>query len=191
MNYHNIIKDDLRNGPGIRVTLFVSGCNHMCPGCQNPETWDVDSGIEFDNDAKKELFEILSRDYIDGITLSGGDPLHPDNVAEIDELTSEIRARFGESKNIMLYTGYTLEQLLMCYDYLVESNRDLLPFGNAELWMEHVANIMTRLNMLVEGPFKKELLDVNYQWAGSTNQRVFLDLQKYLEEREKSNAKTQ
>ncbi|MBQ7103827.1 MAG: 4Fe-4S cluster-binding domain-containing protein, partial [Anaerotignum sp.] len=73
MRYHNITKDDMLNGEGLRVVLWVSGCPHRCKGCHNPQTWDPESGIPFDEDAEKELFEVLSRDYISGITFSGGD----------------------------------------------------------------------------------------------------------------------
>ena len=75
MNYHNILHDDMRNGEGLRVVLFVAGCNHHCKGCHNPETWDVNSGIKFDIDAFFEIMDELKKDYISGLTLSGGDPL--------------------------------------------------------------------------------------------------------------------
>ncbi|HAQ52133.1 MAG TPA: anaerobic ribonucleoside-triphosphate reductase activating protein, partial [Lachnospiraceae bacterium] len=79
MNYHNITKDDMLNGDGLRAVLWVAGCNHACNECQNPITWDPDGGLLFDDSAKKELFEILDRDYISGVTFSGGDPLFPGN----------------------------------------------------------------------------------------------------------------
>ena len=91
MNYHNILHDDMRNGDGLRVVLFVSGCNHYCKNCQNPQTWDKDSGIEFDLAAKEEIFEQLNKDYISGITFSGGDPLHSNNLHEIYSLILEIK----------------------------------------------------------------------------------------------------
>ena len=90
MNYHNILHDDMRNGEGLRVTLFVSGCNHKCEQCQNPQTWNPNSGIEFDEDAKQEIFEQLNHDYIDGITLSGGDPLYESNLNDIYHLLCEV-----------------------------------------------------------------------------------------------------
>ena len=79
MNYHNITKDDMKNGDGLRVVLWVAGCSHHCPNCQNPVTWDPDDGILFDKNARKELLDIISQDYISGITFSGGDPLFESN----------------------------------------------------------------------------------------------------------------
>ena len=111
MRYHNITKDDLLNGSGIRVVLWVAGCGHHCPECHNPITHDPKGGIPFDDAAKEELFAELRKDYVSGITFSGGDPLHPINVNEIGELVAEINAMFP-NKTKWLYTGYTLDQLL-------------------------------------------------------------------------------
>lgn len=83
MNYHNITHDDMLNGVGLRVVLWCSGCSHNCHNCQNPQTWDINSGISFDEKAKEELFSELSKDYISGITFSGGDPLHENNLQTI------------------------------------------------------------------------------------------------------------
>lgn len=110
MNYHNITKDDMKNGDGLRVVLWLAGCEHHCPGCQNPITWDPDDGLEFDDTAKKEIFDQLDKDYISGITFSGGDPLHPANVNGVLELIEEIKQKYPD-KTIWLYTGYTWEQL--------------------------------------------------------------------------------
>ena len=85
MNYHNITRDDMLNGEGLRVVLWVSGCGHHCPECHNPQTWDADSGVPFDYAAKLELLDELSRDYIAGITFSGGDPLFPGNSEEFSQ----------------------------------------------------------------------------------------------------------
>ena len=110
MNYHNITYPDMNNGDGLRVVLWLSGCNHKCKGCQNPQTWDTNSGILFDDSAKNELFRELYNDYISGITFSGGDPLNENNLDEILKLTYEIRSKFP-IKKIWLYTGFTWEQL--------------------------------------------------------------------------------
>ena len=91
MRYHNITKDDMLNGDGLRVVLWVSGCNHGCKGCQNPITWDKNCGLIFDESAKNELFEQLSKKHIAGITFSGGDPMHPANVEEITALAKEVK----------------------------------------------------------------------------------------------------
>lgn len=159
MNYHNILHDDMMNGDGLRVVLFVSGCEHHCNHCQNPQTWGINSGIEFDLAAKEEIFEQLSKDYISGITFSGGDPLHPNNSLEVFLLINEIRKKFP-TKTIWLYTGYTWEEL--------QNIREKM-------------KVVVSCDVLVDGEFMQELADVNYHWAGSTNQRI-IDVQKSLQE---------
>lgn len=146
MNYHNILHDDMRNGDGLRVVLFVAGCNHRCKGCHNPETWSINSGIEFDDNALSEICAQLDKDYISGLTLSGGDPLHPANRETITELCRIIKHLYPH-KTIWLYTGYLYEQV-------------------------QTLDVMQYIDVIVDGEFKKELADVNYHWAGSTNQRV-------------------
>lgn len=112
MNYHNITKDDMLNGNGLRVVLWVSGCAHACPGCQNPQTWDPLSGIPFDIDAMNEIREELSKDYIDGLTFSGGDPLYPGNRDMVAKIINTVRAEYPD-KTIWIYTGYSYEELRM------------------------------------------------------------------------------
>jgi len=146
MRYHNITKDDMLNGDGLRVVLWVAGCNHCCKGCQNPITWDVDGGLAFDEAAKKEIFAQLDHNYISGITFSGGDPLHPVNRADVRALAIEIKKKYP-NKNIWLYTGFTWEEI-------------------AEM------PIMKYLDVVVEGPFILERRDVKLLWKGSDNQRV-------------------
>ena len=147
------------NGPGLRVTLFVSGCDHYCNGCQNPETWDTKSGIPFDDTAIEEIFEQLNNDYISGITFSGGDPLNANNRVEVCSLIHQIRLKYGKSKSIWIYTGYTWEEIV----------NTLTP-------------VLLGVDVLIDGMFDKDLADVNYHWAGSTNQRV-IDVQRSLEEK--------
>lgn len=159
MNYHDIKHDDMNNGPGLRVTLFVSGCDHYCNGCQNPETWDTKSGIPFDNTAIEEIFKQLDNDYISGITFSGGDPLNENNRVEVCSLIHQIRLKYGKSKSIWIYTGYTWEEIV----------NTLTP-------------VLLGVDVLIDGMFDKDLADVNYHWAGSTNQRV-IDVQRSLEEK--------
>ena len=146
MNYHNITKDDMLNGDGLRVVLWVSGCAHHCRGCQNPVTWDPQDGVRFDEEAKKEIFDQLAENYISGITFSGGDPLFPANEAGVTELARAIRERFPE-KTIWLYTGYLWEDILD------------LP-------------IISYLDVVVDGKFDLERKDVSLPWKGSPNQRV-------------------
>lgn len=153
MRYHNITKDDMLNGPGLRTVLWVAGCNHNCPECHNPITWDIRGGLPFDQKAREELFAELEKDYIAGVTLSGGDPLHPRNREEIGVLAAEIRNRFP-GKTIWLYTGYTWEQI--CGLPLIRS-----------------------LDVVVDGEFIVKLKDNSLHWKGSSNQRV-IDVQRSL-----------
>ena len=111
MNYHDIKKCDMLNGDGIRVSLWVSGCNHNCNQCQNPQTWNINSGIPFDKESEKELFEALEKNYISGITFTGGDPLHENNLECVLNLVNKIRLLLPD-KTIWLYTGYTLNECL-------------------------------------------------------------------------------
>ena len=146
MRYHNITKDDLLNGSGIRVVLWVAGCGHHCPECHNPITHDPKGGIPFDDAAKEEIFAELRKDYVSGITFSGGDPLHPINVNEIGELVAEINAMFP-NKTKWLYTGYTYEQI------------SSLPF-------------ISMLDVVCDGRFEVDKFDPKIHWVGSSNQRV-------------------
>lgn len=171
MNYHNILHDDMRNGTGLRVTLFLSGCNHYCHNCQNPQTWDPVGGIEFDIAAKDEIFNQLSKKYTDGITFSGGDPLHYSNVEDVLDLCKEIKKYFP-TKTIWLYTGCTWEEIF----YPVVTD-DLNPIRDKML--EERKKIVEMCNVLVDGKFVEDLADIKYHWAGSTNQRV-IDVNKTI-----------
>ena len=153
MRYQNISKDDMLNGDGLRVVLWVSGCNHQCKGCQNPITWDPEDGLVFDEAAKAELFDQLSKSYISGITFSGGDPLHPSNEAEVELLMKEIKENFPQ-KTIWLYTGEVWEQI------------------------RH-KSIMRYTDVCVDGLYVEELADSKLLWKGSKNQRV-IDVQASL-----------
>lgn len=146
MRYHNITKDDMLNGDGLRVVLWVAGCSHCCKECHNPITWDPDGGLLFDQAAKQEIFEQLEMDYISGITFSGGDPLHSANRLDVRNLMEEIKGKFPE-KTIWLYTGYDWE----------------------EIW--HYP-MMKYVDVVVDGEFKIDLKDTKLLWKGSSNQRV-------------------
>lgn len=146
MRYHDITKCDMKNGDGLRTVLWVAGCSHKCPGCHNPITWDPNDGIAFDQAAKEEIFEELSKEYVSGITLSGGDPLFPGNRDAVAELIGEIKARFPE-KTIWLYTGYLWEDV-----------KDLPG--------------ISQVDVLVDGPYVEALRDTTLHWKGSSNQRV-------------------
>lgn len=153
MRFHNITKDDMLNGDGLRVVLWVAGCGHHCDECQNPVTWNPDGGIPFTEESKEELYDLLGRSYISGITFSGGDPLHEANERDILALAKEIRQKFPK-KTIWLYTGYLWEYV---------KTREIARY----------------IDVLVDGPYVKQLRDTKLFWRGSANQRV-IDVQESL-----------
>ncbi len=155
MRYHNITKDDMLNGDGLRVVLWVAGCSHCCKECQNPITWDPNGGLLFDEAAKEELFETLAKPYISGITFSGGDPLHSANRLDVRNLMEEIKKKFPD-KTIWLYTGDSWENI---------RHYPLLQY----------------VDVLVDGEFKVEEKDTKLLWKGSKNQRV-IDVQESLKQ---------
>ena len=154
MRYHNITKDDMLNGDGLRVVLWVSGCTHACKGCHNPITWDVNDGLLFDEKAKEEIFCELRKDYVSGITFSGGDPLHHANRKEVYALAKEIKETFKD-KSIWLYTGYEWNEV-----------KDL--------------PLMKEVDVLVDGKFVEALKDDTKHWKGSSNQNV-IDVRQSLQ----------
>lgn len=153
MRYHNITKLDMLNGQGLRVVLWVSHCEHNCKNCHNPQTHDCMSGIPFDSSAKEELFEELKKNYVKGITFSGGDPLSTLNRDEITELAKQITQRFKD-KDIWCYTGYKWDKV------------------------KHL-EIMNYIDVLVDGKYVEELSIPSPKWCGSSNQRV-IDVKKSL-----------
>ena len=157
MRYHNITKDDMLNGDGLRVVLWVAGCTHCCRECHNPITWDPNGGIDFDEQAKEEIFAQLEHSYIAGITFSGGDPLHGNNVYEVTEIAKEIREKYPQ-KTIWLYTGA-----------LWETVREM--------------EIAKHLDILVDGEFECDKMNTTLRWKGSSNQRV-IDVKKSLTKKE-------
>ena len=161
MNYHKIEKTSVANGTGIRVVLWVSGCSLHCKGCHNPETWSLNSGKLFDEEAKIELFEALDKPYIQGITFSGGHPLECENVETVYLLIKEIKEKFP-TKDIWLYTGYTLEQI---FPLVVTDMLDV----NA-LYRQEIVNMC---DVVVDGKYIEELKDITLKWRGSSNQRVW------------------
>lgn len=147
MRIHDITTCDVNNGEGFRVTLWVAGCSHHCHGCQNPETWDPCGGQPFGKEAHDYLFKELSKSYIQGLTLSGGDPL--DSYDDILTLAREIKTEMPE-KIIWVYTGYTMEQIL------VSSLKGILPY----------------VDVIVDGPYIESERDVTLAFRGSRNQRI-------------------
>ena len=160
MRYHNLTKDDMLNGDGLRVVLWVAGCNHCCKGCQNPITWDPDGGLLFDEAAQQEIFEQLDKSYISGITFSGGDPLHSANRWDVRNLMAEIKAKYPD-KTIWLYTG--------------DSWQNIMYYA-----------MMQYVDVVVDGEFIQEQKDVNLLWKGSKNQRV-IDVKKTLAQHDPTN----
>lgn len=146
MNYHNITKDDMLNGDGLRVVLWVSGCNHHCSECHNPQTHNPNSGLQFTKETLMEIIAELEKEHISGLTLSGGDPLFPQNRESILDIAKTVK-RLYPDKTIWLYTGYNWEDI---YN---------LP-------------IMKYIDVVVEGKFKKESSIPHPQWRGSSNQKL-------------------
>lgn len=147
MRIENITYPDVNNGTGCRVTLWIAGCSHHCAGCHNKETWDFNSGREFTKEDKDKLFEILSLPYIQGLTLSGGDPI--DSYNDTLQLAEDVKTEFP-NKDIWCYTGYTMEYM-----------RDNYP------------EILKYIDTLVDGEFHIKEKDVTLAFRGSRNQRIW------------------
>lgn len=163
MNYGKIKPRDIADGPGIRVSLFVSGCRHHCKGCFNPETWSFSYGMAYTEAVEQEILDALGKSYIRGLTLLGGEPFEPENQKELLALTKKVRAAYPE-KTIWCYSGYTLET-------------DILAgrLGPREITMELLQNI----DVLVDGEFHQGEKNPSLRFRGSENQRV-LDVKKTL-----------
>ena len=183
MNYLKIEHEDVCNGDGLRVVLWLSGCSHHCYNCQNPQTWNPDNGIQFDELAKQEIFNELSKDYISGITFSGGDPLYEYNLDEVLKLVQEIRISFPE-KTIWLYTGYHVfinypeshrqHKVILSTRPNASTNiiyDDELFFKKKEEDRKR-SEIIFNIDVLVDGEYIDEQKDLSLKWRGSKNQRV-------------------
>ena len=166
MNYHTFKENDMLNGDGLRSVLWVSGCEAKCKNCFNPETWPFESGQPFTEEVKEAFINSASPDYISGITIVGGEPLHERNINEVALLVDEFKKRFP-NKTVWVYTGYTFE------DILNESEKDSA--------YEEMRRVFVRLyvDVLVDGRYVDELKDDGAKWKGSKNQRV-IDVQKTL-----------
>lgn len=165
MHYHNITHDDMLNGTGLRVVLWVAGCSHQCKNCHNPITWNPDGGIPYTEWDDAELFEWLSKPWTEGITFSGGDPLFPSNREEIGKIARKVRKLYP-NKNIWLYTGYSLKEDKDGFVF-VDKNNDSFSLD----WLDCI-------DVLVDGPFLCNQREEDIQekrkvlWRGSSNQRV-------------------
>ena len=157
MNYCTIYKADLINGLGVRVTLFVSGCSHHCPGCFNQKAWNEDYGKPYTQEVEDAIIEYLKAPYVDGLTFLGGEPMEPSHQEYIWKLIERVRRELPD-KNIWLYSGSTLEQL-------------------RAMSTPYVKNILANVDVLVDGLFVLSLRDPDLPFRGSSNQRV-IDMKK-------------
>ena len=146
MNYGRIKKNDIANGPGVRVSLFVSGCRNRCPGCFNPETWDFSYGEPFTRTTEKDIIKALRPSWIQGLSILGGDPMEPENQKALLPLLKRIRIMCPD-KDVWLYTGYRLEDV---------QSSPLLPY----------------VDVVVDGPFVESEKDIALAFRGSRNQRI-------------------
>ncbi len=164
MNYAAIKKTDVANGPGVRVSLFVSGCTHHCPGCFNAETWDFNYGTPYTQETEEEILAALDHDYIRGLSLLGGEPFEDANRPALVTLLEKFRSRFPQ-KTIWCYTGYTFDKDLLRW---IEEKR---PYTQA---------LLKQIDVLVDGEFILERKNLNLKFRGSDNQRV-INVAKSLE----------
>ncbi len=167
MNYATIKPIDVANGPGIRVSLFVSGCTHRCKGCFNAEAWDFNFGKPFDKCAENEIFNSMEHEYIEGFSLLGGEPFEPQNQAALLPFLKELKQRFPQ-KTIWCYSGYSFE------DNILAGN-----IGDSNITKEMISLI----DVLVDGKFIEEQKDLHLRFRGSANQRI-IDVQKSLSQNE-------
>ena len=155
MNYGNIKKRDIANGTGVRVTLFVSGCTHHCKGCFQPETWDFAYGQPFTRDTEDELLEALAPSFINGLTLLGGEPFEPDNQQALLPFLRRVRTAYPD-KTIWAFSGYTWEELT----------------GDSRARCACTDELLSLVDVLVDGEFVEALKDISLHFRGSSNQRV-------------------
>lgn len=164
MNYASIKKLDIANGPGIRVSLFVSGCTHHCKNCFNPETWDFNYGRLFTSATEEELFEALRLPHVQGLTILGGEPFEPSNQRCLLPFVRRFKERFCD-KDIWCYSGYLLEEI-----------------KNGRAHCECSDELLSYLDVLVDGPFVEAYKDISLPFRGSSNQRL-IDVQQTLRQK--------
>ncbi len=165
MNYGEIKTCDIANGEGIRVSLFVSGCTHHCKNCFNAETWNFDYGKPFTKDAENTIFKNLALDYVDGLSLLGGEPFEPSNQQALLPFLKRVKELYP-NKTIWCYTGYLFDE-------------ELLKESRARC--EYTDEMLSLIDVLVDGEFKQELYDISLSFRGSSNQRI-IDVKKSLEQ---------
>ena len=163
MNYATIKKHDVANGPGVRVSLFVSGCTHHCKNCFNPETWDFCYGNEFTEEVQEEILTALAPSYIRGLSLLGGEPMEPANQKVLVPFLKKFWERYPE-KNVWCYSGYVLDE-------------ELLKPSRARY--EYTDEMLSMIDVLVDGEYVEDLKDLSIRFRGSSNQRL-IDMKKTL-----------
>lgn len=167
MNYATIKTHDVANGPGVRVSLYVSGCNHHCKGCFNPETWDFKYGKEFTQETINTVLDAMNKEYIDGITILGGEPLDPKNQKEVANLIKQVKTKYP-NKSIWCFTGFDFEKDVM---------------GKMYQTFDTTREIIDNLDVLVDGEFKQEKKNLSLRFRGSENQRI-IDVPKTLDSKQ-------
>lgn len=158
MNYATIKWADVSNGPGVRVSLFVSGCTHRCPGCFNPEAWDFQYGQPFTQAEEDKILAALSPSHMKGLSLLGGEPFEPENQAPLLAFLRRFRTALP-GKTVWCYTGFTLEELLG-------------KSGECRACTPHTRELLGLIDILVDGRYEEELADITLAFRGSKNQRV-------------------
>ena len=156
MRYNTIRKMDISNGPGIRVSVFMQGCSFHCKNCFNPETWDFNKGLEFSDDTINHILDLCSLDYIVGLSILGGEPLHPNNISGTLKLAKAFKDKFKD-KSLWVWTGNLFEN--------IKDNE-----------------VFNYIDVLIDGQYVDELHDFRLKWRGSSNQRV-IDVKKSLKEK--------
>lgn len=156
MNYAAIKKRDIANGIGVRVSLFVSGCTHHCKNCFNKETWDFDYGEKFTEQTKSEILQMLKPDFVNGLSLLGGEPFEAQNQHELTKLLRAVKAEYPQ-KDVWCYTGYLFDKHLL---------------SESRARTQYTDEMLSYIDILVDGPYIEEQKDISLQFRGSKNQRI-------------------
>lgn len=157
MRYSSILTDDVANGDGVGVSLYLQGCSHRCLGCFNPETWDFNSGLEFDTKVEQKILGCLSKPQINHLSILGGEPLEKENWYPLSCFIQKVRYSFPHIK-IWLWTGFTwegLQEIIRTFDYV-----------------KYLEYILENVDYIIDGPFIQEKKDLTLLWRGSSNQRI-------------------